>query len=170
MASDSSGNQSSCSFTVQVEDTLPPEVTTRHSPIALWPPNHKYVDFSLKDCVTSAVDVCGGALDVSTAGHITRITSDEAENDGGDGNTTGDMVITGGATAKLRAERAGTGNGRVYRIYFEIGDAARNVTSGSCQVVVPHDQGRGSAVEDGCAYCVGTDCEACRTAGPSSLH
>jgi hypothetical protein len=172
-ATDLSGNRSSCSFTVEVRDTVPPYVTTRDVPMVLWPGNHKYVDFSLADCITAVSDDCGGGLAPNEFGRITKITSDEAEDDKldkgerGDGDTCNDAVITGRSTARLRSERMGTGSGRVYRVHFEVNDVAGNTTSGSCKVVVPHDQsGQHITVEDTCAYCVGDGCGSCPTHRP----
>jgi len=41
----------------------------------------------------------------------------------------------------LRAERAGTGDGRVYTITYRAIDAAGNSAEASCVVTVPHDVG-----------------------------
>ena len=120
----------------------------------LWPPNHKYVSFDLSDC-GSVADNCDAGIDIDADGTITSITSDEVENGNGDGNTMDDMVITGASSFKLRKERAGGEDGRVYTVYFDIVDDALNVSSGTCTVTVPHDQGpNGAAVDSGAAYSV----------------
>jgi hypothetical protein len=140
----------------------------------LWPPNHKYYDFELADCVTDVVDECEGSLDVNLAGRILRITSDELEDDKllnggqGDGDTCEDIIITGNTTAQLLSERMGGSDGRVYRVFFEVADASGNAAPGSCQLVVPHDQGTAtSAVEQSCAYCVGEGCGSCQGPDPA---
>lgn len=165
-ATDGSGNSSSCTFDVTVRDTTAPTIVTS-GPKVLWPPDHKYQTFNLSDCVTSVTDACDGILDINTAGKITRVTSDEAEDDkltngaSGDGNTCNDIVITGNTSVDLRAERSGKGNGRVYTVFFDVTDASGNVSSSSCKVAVPHDQSGAPAVEDGCSFCEGAGCGSC---------
>lgn len=166
-ATDGSGNTASCAFSVTVVDTQPPVVTTG-SPVVYWPPNHKYQEFDVADCVTSIVDTCDGSEIAASSAHITRITSDEAEDDKlaggglGDGNTCNDIVITGPRTANLRVERMGHSNGRLYTVFFDVTDAQGNVTSANCKVGVPHDQSDpSSAPDDGCKYCVGSGCGSC---------
>jgi cysteine-rich repeat protein len=166
-AADESGNASSCAFSVTVTDTGAPVVTTQ--PLVYWPPNHKYKSFHLSDCVTSIVDACQGPLTLDDVNaQITRITSDELEDDKlaknglGDGDTCNDIVLTGPQTADLRVERSGGSNGRLYTVSFEVTDANGNVTTSSCEVGVPHDQSPSSTiVDDGCNYCVGAGCGTC---------
>jgi hypothetical protein len=72
--------------------------------------------------------------------HLTSITVDEAVEvgAGGDGHTTTtDVHITDAVTFELRSERQGGGDGRVYRASY-VDDAG---VAGSCEFVVPHDQG-----------------------------
>jgi hypothetical protein len=165
-ATDGSGNSSSCTFNVTVRDSAGPTIVTS-GPAVLWPPNHKYQTFNLSDCVTSVTDGCEGPLDINTAGKITRVTSDEAEDDkltgggNGDGDTCNDIVITGNTSVDLRTERFGRGNGRVYTVFFDVTDASGNVSSSSCKVAVPHDQSGAPAVEDGCSFCEGAGCDSC---------
>ena len=84
------------------------------------------------------------------------MTSDEVENDGGDGDTSADMLIVNPTTVSLRAERSGNLDGRVYQIHFRVVDAAGNVGTGVCAVSVPHDQGGGAAaVDSGVHFTVG---------------
>jgi hypothetical protein len=45
-----------------------------------------------------------------------------------------------------------SGNGRVYEIFFEASDGRGKSCTGSVKVGVPHDQGRGPAVDDGRRY------------------
>ena len=148
---DGSGNTSACTQSVIAEDTTPPVFTA--APVQeLWPPNHKYVTVTLADC-GSVVDACDGAVDLDGgAATIAYVTSDEPEdaNGNGDGRTRDDMVIADGHTVELRAEREGTGNGRVYTIHFVVSDDAGNEAAAACRVDVPHDQGpHGGAVDDG---------------------
>lgn len=159
------GASDSCSALVEVVDETPPEITVGAA-LELWPPNHKYHAFTLSDCVTAVTDACDGTLDPDLAGRIVNIRSDEPEKAPGTGNTCDDAVITGDATALLRAERAGPRDGRVYTVEFVMTDAAGNETPGSCEVQVPHDQSGAPAVGGSCAFCVGDDCGACSTGSP----
>lgn len=133
-AVDSSGNTSSCSFTVNVEAAQPPVITSATaSPNMLWPPNHKWVTVTL-DVKTD--DPC----DSSPSCTIVDVTSNEAVNGLGDGDTSPDWMIGEGPTVNLRAERSGTGSGRVYTIHFQCTDSFGNSTDGTVDVTVPHDR------------------------------
>jgi hypothetical protein len=149
-ATDVSGNKASYSIAVTVVDTTPPGITLKGNQIVLWPPDHKYQTIKISDFIKSVTDICGavGINDVK----ITSVSSDEPENapGDGDGNTWNDIVILDAQTVKLRAEREGTGNGRVYTINFEVTDLSGNTATGCCKIWVPHDQGAHStAIDDG---------------------
>ena len=73
---------------------------------------------------------------------VTSVTQDEPPNGEGNGNTCADAVLTNGA-AQVRAERSGTGNGRVYVISFTANDGRGGYCNGSVMVCVPHDQSQG---------------------------
>jgi hypothetical protein len=73
---------------------------------------------------------------------ITAVSSNEPENDLGDGDTTPDWRITGDHTVNLRAERSGTGAGRVYTVTGECKDTAGNSAPWSTTVTVPHNRGK----------------------------
>jgi hypothetical protein len=103
---------------------------------------------TLADLVT-VEDACEGELDVNEVGTILDIYSDEPDNDTGDGNTTGDIVIVDDHTFSVRVERKGDGNGRVYGIRFEVSDSSGNTVETTAFVHVPHDQSGGTAVDDG---------------------
>lgn len=154
-ATDASSNAATQTRTVEVVDTIPPEITLTAGPVVLWPPNHKYSAISLDDVVVSATDLCDE--NVSAAGvTVTSVSSDEEEDapGNGDGNTLDDIVIAGDCrTVNLRAERQGRGNGRVYTIGMAVSDASGNTATASFAVHVPHEAG-GAAVGDGPAYTV----------------
>jgi hypothetical protein len=117
------------------KDVTPPVITSlTATPNTLWPPNHKFVSVRVN---VSAYDRCS-----AVQCRIVGVTSNEPVNGLGDGNTAPDWRITGRLTVDLRAERSGTGTGRVYTIYVECKDAAGNKTVKSVRVFVPHDQGR----------------------------
>ncbi len=80
---------------------------------------------------------------------ITGVTQDEPVQAPGFGNTAPDAVIQGD-TALLRAERAGSGNGRVYRVSFVADDGRGSTCEGAVLVRVPHSMSAaGGAVDDG---------------------
>jgi hypothetical protein len=94
-------------------------------------------------------DICDSDVDIDDI-FITSVSSDEPENakGGGDGNTCDDIVIVDSQTVKLRAERQGGGNGRVYTINFEVTDSSDNTAIGYFQVSVPHNK-KSAAIDDG---------------------
>jgi hypothetical protein len=135
--------QATAAFDVTV-DPCNPDVTApvissvSASPNSLWAPNHKMVPVTI---TTIASDNCGGVPVCA----ISSASSNEPDNALGDGNTTGDVVVTGASTLLLRAERAGVGSGRVYTIGMTCTDAAGNASLVSyTTVTVPHDQGKRS--------------------------
>jgi hypothetical protein len=142
-SNDQAGNQSSCTSTIKVVDTTPPQVIVERT-LALWPPNHQYRTVSLDDCGIEIKDSCGGQLDPSTFhAAITCVTSDEPDDEHGhgDGDATQDIVIINDTMVKLRAERDGDHAGRTYKIHFQVRDESGNRGDGMCSVIVPHDQG-----------------------------
>ena len=111
-------------------------------PGALWPPSHKLRDVTLR----GATDPDGDTVAVA----VTGVTQDEALNGLGDGDSSPDAAA--GATAdsvRLRAERQGGGDGRVYRIAFAGEDPDGASCTGTATVGVPHDQRGGAAVDSG---------------------
>lgn len=130
-------------ITVQNVNDPPACELARPSVAELWPPNHKMIPVTIvgvtdpnKDSVTITV------IDV---------TQDEPVNGLGDGDTSPDAVVQGG-TALLRAERAGAGNGRVYRITFQADDGVDGICTGTVTVCVPHDRKAHPCVDDGQFY------------------
>jgi uncharacterized repeat protein (TIGR01451 family) len=120
---------------VQVFDTTPPVIESLSvSPDSLWPPNH------MLQTVTATV-VATDTCDPSPVCQIVSVTSDEAVNGLGDGNTMPDWVLSGGLEADLRAERSGLGDGRIYTLAVECTDMSGNVSlPAEHEVIAPHDQ------------------------------
>jgi hypothetical protein len=143
-----------CDFKVTVSDEEAPVITTNGQTITLWPPNHSYQTIVLTDVVTSAVDNCDTSVGLGSV-TIAKVTSDEIENGNGDGNTLNDIVIAANCkSVQLRAERMGTGNGRVYTITFQVADAAGHISTATAKVTVPKSQNGAAAVDDGPHYTV----------------
>ena len=129
-----------CSAPVTIEDTIPPEISVALSPTELWPPNHKLVEI---DAVVIVEDICDDMPIIELA----SITSSEPDNAQGvgDGNTVDDIQEADFGTPDfnflLRAERQGSGAGRIYTVPYTATDAAGNQASASAEVFVPHSQG-----------------------------
>ncbi len=110
-------------------------LTVSVSPDVLWPPNHKYVT------VEATVSVKDNA-DPNASWSLVSVTSNEPDNGLGDGNTVNDIVVVDDTTFQLRAERSGTGNGRIYSFAYEATDACGNTATANTAVYVPHDMGK----------------------------
>jgi probable HAF family extracellular repeat protein len=95
----------------------------------LWPPNHKLVQIQ----IVGISDPDNHPLSIA----VTGVTQDEPVNGLGDGNTSPDAVPQETGMILLRAERAGGGNGRVYRVHFRADDGLGGVCTGSVSVIVP---------------------------------
>ncbi|MBV8996160.1 MAG: hypothetical protein JO287_21220 [Pseudonocardiales bacterium] len=107
---------------------------------ALWPPNHQFVPVTL----SGATDPDGDPVNIKVNG----VTQDEPLNGTGDGDTAPDARASAPGSVDLRAERAGTGDGRVYRVAFTADDGKGGTCTGTAKVTVPKSQGRdGAAVE-----------------------
>jgi Bacterial Ig-like domain (group 1) len=120
----------------------PPDCSTvTASPDTLWPPNHKLRTVTL----SGATDPDGDPVTLT----ITGVTQDEPLNGRGDGNTTPDAKPGAASNeVRLRAERRGKGDGRVYEISFTGDDGQGGTCQGTATVGVPHDQRPGSTAVD----------------------
>jgi len=133
-ATDACGHSSSCVQNIQVVDTTPPVIqNVEATPNVLWPPNHKMVPVAV---TATATDNC----DTVPHCEITRVDSDKPVNGRGDGDKAPDWIVTGDLSVKLRAERSGLGDGRIYTITVTCTDACGNSSAGNTIVTVPHDQ------------------------------
>lgn len=108
-------------------------------PSQLWPANNKMVDVN----ITNVTDPDGDSVTIS----ITGITQDESVNHHENGKEVDGEGI-GTSTARVRAERNGYANGRVYVISFTATDSRGASASGSVTVCVPHDQGGNTVCTD----------------------
>lgn len=112
---------------------------------SLWPPNHKLRTVT----VSGATDADGNTLTYT----ITGVTQDEPLNGLGDGDTSPDAFPGSSSDqALLRAERSGTGDGRVYALHVTVTDGVGGECTGTATVSVPHDQSGRPAVDSGQAY------------------
>lgn len=134
---DDCGNKTEKDQTITVKDTTAPTISNISAdPSYLWPPNHKMVQ------VTINYDVADNCSDQA---HITKqlsIVSNEPINGLGDGDTEPidyEVVGTDAHTVRLRAERAGNGDGRIYTIYITATDDCGNSKTDSAKVYVVHN-------------------------------
>jgi hypothetical protein len=112
---------------------------------SLWPPNHKLVWSSVK----GITDADGDPISIA----VKSIKQDEPTNGLGDGDTAIDGVIGAAGAFALRAERSGSGDGRVYHVAYEASDGKGGLCSGELLASVPHDQSqKGGAVDGGALY------------------
>jgi hypothetical protein len=128
-ASDAHGNIATGSFTITVRDTTPPTIVSiTASPSNLWPANHNMTDVTVTVIATDLVDP-------APTSHIVSVSSNQADNENGDGNTTTDWIITGMLTLQLRAERDGNSD-RIYTITIASTDSSGNTSIGTVTVSV----------------------------------
>jgi hypothetical protein len=110
----------------------------------LWPADHRMVDIPLA-AVVAATDPDGDSVSLE----VTAITQDEPVIGPGSGSTMPDGSGVGTGIASLRAERAGGGNGRVYRVSYAGADNRGGRCTGTFEVLVPHSQNGRPPRDDG---------------------
>jgi hypothetical protein len=118
------------------QDVTPPVLHVSVTPDGWWPPTHDMIE------VVPTVVVVDD-YDADPEVRLESVTSNEAPNAFGDGNTSPDIEIdpvTGHLW--LRGERSGTDPGRVYTITWSARDDAGNSAMASATFSIPHDQGR----------------------------
>ncbi|MBW2663844.1 MAG: hypothetical protein JRD93_18160 [Deltaproteobacteria bacterium] len=122
---------------LEIVDTSVPTLAPVPSQSILWPPNHKMIDILIE---ANANDNSG--LPVTL---IATVASNEPEEDLGDGDMAPDWTIPvinqemGLIQLLLRAERSGSGNGRVYSVVITATDDSNNSSSATVEIVVSHD-------------------------------
>jgi hypothetical protein len=129
---DLAGNPASATVSgINIDKTPPALSGLSAAGCTLWPPDRKFVTVA----TISAADSLSGLAALNVTG-----TSSEPM----DPNDP-DIVITGTGLqprmVQLRADRLGTGRGRVYTINTVATDAAGNTMSATSTCTVPHDQG-----------------------------
>ena len=137
---DSAAQTDTDEVAITVDDQTPPEIGVNLNRSVLWPPNHRMVNVRAN---VEAFDFCSA---VTLA--LTSVTSNEPENSQGDGNTAPDIMGVSPGTEdfmfQVRAERSGTGTGRIYTATYSATDLSGNESQGTAEVKVPHDRGHGN--------------------------
>ena len=100
------------------------------SPTTLWSPNHRLQPISI---ATIASDLCDEYPYV-----VCSASSNEAPLALGSGHTESDIEWIDGQLY-VRAERSGTGTGRIYTVECTAYDASGNARTNTATVTVPHD-------------------------------
>jgi hypothetical protein len=114
-------------------DTTAPTVTCSLSVTSLWPPNHRLVNVGLQATVMDDQDP-------NPMVHVHVFGDEDDEESTGDGRHSPDAKNIDLGTLRLRAERKGNADGRVYLIVVTATDAAGNTGFDCCTVVVPRDR------------------------------
>ena len=134
---DGKGNTDTDITVVTVMDSTAPTLSVSLSPNVLWPPNHEKVS------ITASIQV-SDTCDDSPMVELESIVCNEPDNGLSDGNTNDDIKEASYGTDdrafSLRAERAGSGDGRIYSIYYEAADSSGNSVTVSENVTVPHNK------------------------------
>lgn len=119
--------------TLNAVDTTAPMISElRPSEATLWAPNHRMVPITVFVTATDATSPAACA--------VVSVSTNEAVNGLGDGDSAPDWAITGPLSVQLRAERAGAGSGRIYTLRVQCQDAYGNTASASTTVTVPQSR------------------------------
>ncbi len=127
-------------ITVEIVDTGDPIIAPVTNKTILWPPNHQMVDITI---TANASDNSGNPVTLSAT-----VTSNEPQDDTGDGDTSPDWTEpfiaqeNGRIDLQLRSERSGSGEGRVYTITITATDESDNSSQATVEIIVPHDKGK----------------------------
>jgi hypothetical protein len=125
------------SINVNVIDATAPTLAPIPTKTILWPPNHKMVDVSIQ---ANAIDNSGNQVSLSAS-----VASNEPIEGLGDGDIGPDWMQpvinhqTGVISLQLRAERSGSGTGRIYSVNITATDQSGNSSTAVVRIVVPHD-------------------------------
>jgi hypothetical protein len=159
-ATDGAGNTAAKAFSVTVNDCQVPVVSCAVATSVLWSPNHNLINVGLS----------GSAADNCTANPTIQVLvygDEDDETPTGDGVHAPDARSIALNTLRLRAERIGGGDGRVYLIVVKATDAAGNWSYCCRTVVVPRDQTQASlAIVQTQAAAAEAFCQANNSAAP----
>jgi hypothetical protein len=110
----------------------------------IWPPNGSFVAVT----INGVTDADGDPVNVV----VNEIRQDEQPQFRTPAGTCGDASGVGTSTVSLAARRLGGGDGRVYHLFMKADDGRGGTCQKTVQVCVPHDQGKGSCVDQGALF------------------
>lgn len=128
---------------ISIEVEAVPTISVSLDQTLLWPPDHSMANIE-------ATVVASGASGATVA--LMSVTSNEADNGADDGNTINDIQGAGSGEDylfQLRAERSGSGTGRIYTVTYRITNPGGCYTEASATVTVPLSSGNGKVVVNG---------------------
>ncbi|HWT02954.1 MAG TPA: Ig-like domain-containing protein [Pyrinomonadaceae bacterium] len=128
-ADDGTTDSNFATVTITVADTQGPTLTSSVAATSLWPPSHDLINVGL---TASATDNSGDPVAIQVA-----VFSDEDDLTPDSPGFSPDAKDLAPGTLRLRAERDGTGDGRVYLIVITATDSSNNVSRNFLTVVVP---------------------------------
>lgn len=127
-ATDKSGNAEPLDMLTIKLDKTAPALSGLPTGCLLWPPNNKMVQIA----TIGGSDANGVSVSVAVSSNEPSSPPQQ------------DIVVSGPAsgpkTVQVRAQRSGSGTGRVYTILASATDIAGNTTASSATCTVPHDQ------------------------------
>jgi hypothetical protein len=132
-ATDDAGNMNTCAQSVTVKDMTAPPVSGSVIQSSLWPSNHDLVNVGL---LVTASDQCDAGVTIN----VMVFGDEDDEEPTGDGTHSPDAKDIAPGTLRLRSERKGDADGRVYLIVVKATDDAGNTGVSCSTVVVPKSQ------------------------------
>jgi Bacterial Ig domain len=136
-AQDGAADSNVATVNITVADTQGPALVSTVTATSLWPPNHNLVNVGL---AVSAADNSGDPVQISVA-----VYSDEDDLTPGSPEHSPDAKDIAPGTLRLRAERDGAGDGRVYLIIITATDSSSNTSRNCLTVVVPKSKSAADA-------------------------
>jgi outer membrane protein assembly factor BamB len=128
----------SSNIVINIIDGMAPTLQPISSANILWPPNHQMVDIRID---VNAADNSGLPVAITA-----EVASNELIEGLGDGDTAPDWTepwvdqAAGIISLQLRAERGGSGSGRVYFVTITATDPSGNSSQAIVEIIVPHDK------------------------------
>jgi hypothetical protein len=136
---------SSEAYVAKITINHPPDCSAASPSVStLFSPNHEFHSIG----VLGVTDPDGDPVTIT----INTIFQDEPTKGQGSGGTCRDAKGIGTSTAQVRAERSGSGNGRVYHISFTAVDGNGAICTGEVKVCVPLDGKKNTCIDGGALY------------------
>ena len=134
ISNDGGDDSNVATVTITINDTQAPTINCAVADAMLWPPNHALLNVGLSVTATDN-DGMVPVLQID-------VFSDEDDHLPAGGGMSPDAKDIAPGTLRLRAEREGGGDGRVYVIRIRATDTSSNSSVSYCTVVVPKSQSK----------------------------